>query len=131
MAINENSLLQIISLIVVIALALYKNPTTTTIDLVIFSSIMLLAVLLISINWVQEKTKKIDENTKSIRMLESKVNLREDMKLLSDRIAKIEGWKEATDKPIKNKRGQLIDPKTLILILIVILIVLYLRSQGQ
>ncbi|MBI3413243.1 MAG: hypothetical protein HY051_04140 [Candidatus Aenigmarchaeota archaeon] len=93
----------------------------TSQSLIILGVIILLVVIYFSIDYVKGLSFKVNKTSERIKDMEERINYMEKIHDLDKRVAMLEK---------RRKKGE-IDPKTVILFLLLILLILYLRSIGQ
>ncbi len=117
---NKISDVLIILLPVALSISQYLSIGTSQ-SLIILGIIILLVVIYFSIDYVKGLSSKVSKTSERIKDMENRINYMEKVHDLDKRLAILEKH---------GKKGQ-IDPKTLVLFLLLVLLILYLRSTGQ
>jgi len=121
MKLNEGILVQLISLLVLVGLALFIDPREVSLTGKVIFFILLVSFVILMI--------VIDIYGKLNKSLNELKDLRGEIKIM-DRISKVEGWKESISGFINLKKKGQLDPRIILIILIIVLIYLYIRSAS-
>ncbi|GEM_PF-1064792 len=109
-----------------------KDPQTGLfLFLALAGAIFLYFLVSWPINFIKKKIKNVDDNSeeiglvrKDLNSINEKLNFKESINMLDKKIYVIEEVLK-----MKNKRGQ-IDPRIILIIIIIVLFFLYLKSKG-
>lgn len=130
MKLDENTIVQIISLVILIAIALFLDPReATTIGKMAFFALVL-AIVMFLVVW--DIYGKITKNKKYFQRINEKILIHKDIDKMNQKLSKLEGWKEAIEDKllfVRNRRGNL-DPRLILGIVVIVLIIIYLKSKG-
>ncbi|MBL7170310.1 MAG: hypothetical protein ISS48_04780 [Candidatus Aenigmarchaeota archaeon] len=108
----------------------YSNPSDETATFFI-GVILILIGILYSVWYLIDKFKEIEKNTKEINNIKKKLEIKEEINMTNQRISKLEGWKEAIENiAMRRKNKGQIDPRIILFIILLIIIFMFLRSQG-
>ncbi|MEA3229649.1 MAG: hypothetical protein U9P44_01930 [archaeon] len=116
----------IVVLILVISIYFQFQKTSTTESMIIFAIIVVIIVLYFTSSYIKGKLSKIDKVNEHLLDLEKKRDYQKELHQIDKRVSILE---EIAKMKKIGKKGT-VDPQTLIVILLIILLILYLRSIG-
>ncbi|MBS3151198.1 hypothetical protein J4443_02345 [Candidatus Woesearchaeota archaeon] len=126
-----NSIGIFVSLIGVIVGSFFGEKST--IGILILIGIFLLVIIFFLISWrvdvSSQRDKKVIENSRDIKMLQKDLNSFKDTINIIRDISDLKSRMSNLEKMKLNKKG-IIDPRIVVIVLIIILIYLFLREQG-
>ena len=124
---NKNCIENIIVVLtLMISIYFQFQKTSTTESMIIFAIIVIIVVLYFTSSYIKDKLSEIDKTKEHFLDLEKKIDYQKELHQIDKRVSILE--EISTIKKIR-KKGT-VDPQTLIVILLVILLILYLRSIG-
>ena len=109
----------------------FKDPQTSIILFFgIIGLILLYFILSYPLSSFVKKMKQINYNTHLIHETKKDLNNLKDKFELRGEISDLKSKMNLLEKITKNKKAQIIDPRWIIIGLIILLVLLYLRSKG-
>ncbi len=113
----------IVVLTLIISIYFQFQKTHTTESMIIFAIIVITIVLYFTSSYIKDKLSEIDKTKKHLLDLEKKIDYQKELHQIDKRVSILE------EISMMKKKGT-VDPQTLIVILLIILLILYLRSIG-
>ena len=124
MKLDQDSLIQIVSLVILVVLTLFIDPREiNTTGKIIFIALVFAFILLIIV-W--DLYGRIAKNSRNISILKEKLIINKELENMKERTSKLEEWKDM----FKNKKGG-IDPRIILIIVVLTLIILYFLNTSS
>ena len=127
---KSNIIFQFFSIVILIIVSIYQlyqaNKEVTPQAMIIFAIVIGVTILAIITAYITDKYKnlktELKENREKMEEIDKRLKQEEKLNEFDKRISILEA--------IKNKKGQTIDPRWIITIILIILLYMYLKSIG-